>query len=224
MAAELLPELADRFAPLLEDGRIAGWQLDTYVREVERYGGAEGILMAERFFGADSECVLAILESVAGDEGLTWRWKLALCGVDLLLDALGLTLQQKGAWARQRRDSFAREFRVDSRLRQQLGDKYRSERHALDDLLRLARGPEAAQYPALRALRRRSDSITVIAQQLENLDCAGRLGVAIEDLASGYAHMHVNRLLRSAHRFQELAIYELLDRTYRSQLARVGGE
>jgi hypothetical protein len=36
--------------------------------------------------------------------------------------------------------------------------------------------------------------------------------------------MHVNRLLRSAHRFQELAIYELLDRTYRSQLARVGGE
>jgi hypothetical protein len=36
--------------------------------------------------------------------------------------------------------------------------------------------------------------------------------------------MHVNRLLRSAHRIQELAIYELLDRMYRSQLARVGGE
>jgi hypothetical protein len=73
-------------------------------------------------------------------------------------------------------------------------------------------------------LHHRSEGITAIAQQLENLDRAGRLGVTIQDLASSYAHMHVNRLLRSAHRFQELATYELLDRTYRSQLARVGGE
>jgi hypothetical protein len=32
--------------------------------------------------------------------------------------------------------------------------------------------------------------------------------------------MHINRALRSAHRFQELVIYELLDRTYRSQVAQ----
>jgi hypothetical protein len=34
--------------------------------------------------------------------------------------------------------------------------------------------------------------------------------------------MHVNRLLRSAHRFQELTMYDLLDRIYRSQRA-LGG-
>jgi len=32
--------------------------------------------------------------------------------------------------------------------------------------------------------------------------------------------MHVNRMLRSAHRYQELVLYELLDRTYRAQVAR----
>jgi hypothetical protein len=32
--------------------------------------------------------------------------------------------------------------------------------------------------------------------------------------------MHVNRSLRSAHRFQELVLYELLDRTYRARLAQ----
>jgi hypothetical protein len=32
----------------------------------------------------------------------------------------------------------------------------------------------------------------------------------------------VNRVLRSAHRFQELAIYDLLDRLYRSQRALSG--
>jgi hypothetical protein len=33
-------------------------------------------------------------------------------------------------------------------------------------------------------------------------------------------HMHVNRLLRSAQRAQELVLYELLDRLYTSQAAR----
>jgi hypothetical protein len=33
--------------------------------------------------------------------------------------------------------------------------------------------------------------------------------------------MHANRLLRGAHRAQELALYDLLDRIYTSRLARV---
>jgi hypothetical protein len=32
--------------------------------------------------------------------------------------------------------------------------------------------------------------------------------------------MHVNRLLRSAHRAQELVLYELLDRVYSSRAGR----
>jgi class I lanthipeptide synthase len=35
-----------------------------------------------------------------------------------------------------------------------------------------------------------------------------------------YAHMHANRLLRGAHRAQELVLYELLHRVYASRLAR----
>jgi thiopeptide-type bacteriocin biosynthesis protein len=220
LSSELLPDLTYRLAPLVENGRIARWQIDTYVREVERYGGAEAILLAEQFFGLDSECVLAILESVPGDEGLVWRWKLALCGVDLLLDALGFDLTQKTNWARERRDAFAGEFRPDHRLRQQLGDKYRAERHALEDLWRLAHSTEAAQYPALDALRRRAEAMAPLVQKVDQLRRDGRLEIPLSDLAASYAHMHVNRLLRSEQRLQELAIYELLDRIYRSQLAR----
>jgi hypothetical protein len=67
LAAEVLPSLASALAPLVDDGRVARWQLDTYVREVERYGGNRGILLAERLFGVDSECVLDILEQTPGD-------------------------------------------------------------------------------------------------------------------------------------------------------------
>jgi thiopeptide-type bacteriocin biosynthesis protein len=222
LAGEVLPLLAERFAPFVGDGQIVRWQLDTYVREIERYGGGDGILLAERLFGVDSACVLAILPSVPGDEGLAWRWKLALCGVDLLLDALGFSMAEKCAWVRQQRDAFATEFKVDSRVKRQLGDKHRSERQGVDDLLRLARGTEAEQYPALRALHQRARDLAPIVQELLVLEQSGRLSVSLPGLASSYAHMHINRVLRSAHRYQEMVLYELLDRTYRSQLAQAG--
>ena len=73
-------------APLLAGGILWKIQLDTYEREVERYGGAEGVALAERIFQADSETVLEILEMLEeGDAGVDERWRLALRGIDMLL-------------------------------------------------------------------------------------------------------------------------------------------
>ena len=52
-------------------GAVGKLQLDTYEREVERYGGPAGIELGEQLFAIDSEACLAILESLAGDEGPT---------------------------------------------------------------------------------------------------------------------------------------------------------
>jgi hypothetical protein len=56
--------------------------------------------------------------------------------------------------------------------------------------------------------------------ELCQLSQAGRLSTTMTDLARSVAHMHVNRLLRSAHRAQELVLYELLDRAYSSRAGR----
>jgi hypothetical protein len=56
--------------------------------------------------------------------------------------------------------------------------------------------------------------------ELRVLARAGRLSRTMTDLATSYAHMHANRLLRSAHRAQELVLYELLDRAYSSRAGR----
>jgi hypothetical protein len=58
---EVLPLLQAAAAPLLEDGRLWRLQLDTYEREVERYGGSAGIVLAEKLFHLDSEAVLEML-------------------------------------------------------------------------------------------------------------------------------------------------------------------
>jgi hypothetical protein len=64
----------------------------------------------------------------------------------------------------------------------------------------------------------RSDRLAPIAAALREREEAGQLVVA--DLALSFAHMHVNRLLRSAQRRQELVLYEFLDRLYESRAAR----
>jgi hypothetical protein len=58
------------------------------------------------------------------------------------------------------------------------------------------------------------------AQELRAAAGAGRLSAGIPELAMSLAHMHVNRMLRSAQRAQELVLYELLGRAYSSQAAR----
>ena len=54
---EVLPLLQEAVAPLLESGRVRRLALDTYERELERYGGPIGMPLCEALFQADSAAV-----------------------------------------------------------------------------------------------------------------------------------------------------------------------
>jgi thiopeptide-type bacteriocin biosynthesis protein len=218
--AEVLPSLQAAAAPFLEAGQLWRLQLDTYEREVERYGGDEGIELAEQAFAADSEAVLTILRHVTGDAGLDLRWRLAMCGIDLLFEDLGLTLEEKRSVARRASEGFGREFGMDSEFRRRVGQRYRAERAGLEVLLDPGYDPPPPLGAGLDALRRRSLQLAPVAAELRQLDQAGRLSATMAEIAMSYAHMHANRLLRSARRAQELVLYEFLDRAYSSRAGR----
>jgi thiopeptide-type bacteriocin biosynthesis protein len=218
LAGEVLPMLRERTEPLLADGVMWRLQLDTYERELRRYGGDEGIEISEELFRHDSEAVLGIVRTLWGDEGLDARWRLTLYGIDLLLDDFGLDLERKRAWVRGSRDGFAREFDVRGQTKRALGERYRAERTALDELLGLKEGDDHPLAPGVLLLRERSRRLAPLVERL----CAREplLSVSLDHLLWSYAHMHANRLLRGAHRAQELVLYDLLDRVYTSRLAR----
>lgn len=218
--AELLPRLEAATAPLLEDGQLWRVQLDTYERETERYGGERGIELAEEIFTADSEAVLAILGSLSGDAGLDLRWRIALCGMELLFDDFGLTLEEKRLVARESREGFGREFAIDGNFRGRVGERFRLERARLEALFDPGAERPEKLAPGLEALRHRSLRIAPLTAELRHLMRTGGLSVPMTDLATSYAHMHVNRLLRSAQRAQELVLYEFLERLYTSRAAR----
>ncbi|HEY2270352.1 MAG TPA: lantibiotic dehydratase [Streptosporangiaceae bacterium] len=217
---ETLPLLHRAVAPLLETGQLWRVQLDTYEREVERYGGEAGILLAERVFHADSDAVLAIVRQLTGDAGAELRWRVALRGIDLLFDDLGLALEQKLAIARRARHGYGSEFGADGDFSREVSRRYRTERASVEALLDPQRDPPAELAPSIQVLRQRSMVLAPAVQELRAAAAAGRLSVDIPDLAMSLAHMHVNRMLRSVQRVQELVLYELLSRAYASQAAR----
>ncbi|TMQ18202.1 MAG: Lanthionine biosynthesis protein LanB [Deltaproteobacteria bacterium] len=219
---ELMPGLAAATRAMLDDGRMWRLQLDTYEREIERYGGPVGIELAERLFCADSACTVDILGMLDGDAGNDARWRLALRGTDQLLDDLGLDLATRLEVMRRTRDAFAREHRVDASIpfQRALGDKYRKERIALDALLDRARDADSDLAPGLERLAERSAANAPIVAELRDAEQRGALSGSIIDLAPSYVHMHVNRMIRSAQRAHEVVLYDLLVRLYESRVAR----
>jgi thiopeptide-type bacteriocin biosynthesis protein len=215
LQGEVLPAMYAATGPLFEDGRVWRVSLDTYEREVERYGGAEGIAFSEEIFQADSEAVLEIVQTLSGDEGLDARWRLTLRGIDMMLGDLGLDLVEKLSLVKRQRATFFRELRAESSTEQQLSDKYRIERPALDALMDVTIDEAGDLSSALEVLNARSIKIRAIGAR------ANRVGVNVADLAASHVHMHANRLLRSAHRAQELVLYDFLTRIYESRRARL---
>jgi thiopeptide-type bacteriocin biosynthesis protein len=221
LQTQVWPAFQSAVAPLLEDGRVWRVQLDTYEREVERYGGPEGVVLAERLFQADSEAVLALLATLPEDARSDTRWRLALGGVDLLLCDLGFDFAAKSAVMKRLRDAFAREFRVDANLKHQLGEKYRKERQRLEALLDSYSDAAHAAPSACSAFGQRSERLAPVIDELKALEMAGCLSGPLTRLAPSYIHMHINRLLRSAQRCHEVVLYDFLDRLYESRLARL---
>jgi thiopeptide-type bacteriocin biosynthesis protein len=229
LLGEVQPDLLAAAAPLVAAGLVRRIQLDTYEPELERYGGPAGMALAERLFQADSECALDIVALTPGDQGADVRWRLALAGIDSLLADLGLDLSAKRALVTAARDRFRREFRAGEDLVHKIGARYRVERASVEQVLPVRDGTatdpamatDSAIATALAAYTARSCVQRVIAADLAAAAESGRLAKPVQALATGYMHMHVNRVLRAGARAHELVLYDFLSRFYTSQQARL---
>ena len=220
---EILPSLQKILAPLIAEENLRSWQLDTYHREVERYGGPEGLLLAERLFQVDSETVLEILPLFNfGDEGLEERWQLALVGVDFLLNDFGYNLSAKSNLVDGARAGLANRFRNGHDLKNGLSEKFRRERSGLEELLGSTQDPENSLVIGLKVLERRSERLVGLIKEFTGAVETGQLQGSLDNVVASVLHMSVNRLLRSMQPEQEFVIYDFLDRLYRSRVARAG--
>jgi thiopeptide-type bacteriocin biosynthesis protein len=220
LASDLVPQLRELTAPLMERGLLWRVQLDTYEREVERYGGEEGMLAVERLFHADSEAALDLVEQLPGDHGLDARFRLALAGVDSIFEDFGIPLERRRHIARGLAQSLANELgEAEERLRA-AGRLFRRERADVERLLSPGASEAHPLGPGLAVLGAASSVAAEAVSELRRLDADGILSTEIEDIAVSLAHLRVNRLLRSAHRSHEMVLYSFLDRLYLARESR----
>ena len=198
-------------------------QLDAYVRETLRYGGASAVAECEGIFHHDSMAALAFLGIATGERGLDARWRFALLGMDRLLADFGLDLPGRLALVSREARAFGGEFHLDSATRRRMMARYRDERRPLEALLAGEFEPGSLLAEGSRVLDARSEGVRPHVEALRRLESQGRLTASIEDLLSSLMHMHANRVLRSSHRAQEMVIHHYLENAYGSRLARARG-
>lgn len=218
---DVQPRVEAALGSLLDEGRA--WRLcfDTYEREVERYGGPEGIEIAERIFRVDSDTVLELLTMFEpGERGAEERWKMALSGASVLMADLGLGEPERINLLRGLRDSFGHELKIDADGSHKLRERLREHRRSLEPLVEPGDDVPDDLGPGIEVLRARSARLRPLIAELHALDESGRLTTTRASLASSFVHMYVNRLLRTAPRIHELVIYDFLLRLYESRAAR----
>ncbi|NLR78318.1 lantibiotic dehydratase [Chitinophaga eiseniae] len=206
----VMEKLYEQLAPHIGNGQLYRMQTDTYEREIERYG-IHTMRFSEDIFHCDSECVTGIIDLLEEEEGEAYRWKLALRGIDSLLDDFGYRLPHKAALLKKLQSGFFEEFGGGKPLLLQLNDKYRAEMRPVSSFLDPTQDNDNDIAAAIAFFDARSRKIKELLQE------TGTRGN--DDLLSSYIHMFLNRILLSNQRKHELVLYHFLHRYYESRLA-----
>jgi len=176
-----LPRVARWAARLVAAGERSRFGIETYEREVERYGGPAAMTQVEAVFCADSAAVCALLALVDGHEDR--RVELAVLGIDALLRGLEPAAGQRRSWL----------GRVAPPPRES-GAAWREGKERLRILL--AGQAEDGQWareagPVLRTLAARARSA---AERIAALDAENALHAAGADVVGSLVHLHANRI------------------------------
>ena len=99
-------------------------------------------------------------------------------------------------------------------------ERFRRQRATLEAMFEALPGRGTSLPEIRKILARRSQSFEKSAAKLQAMVSRGMPAVELERLVRSYAHMHVNRLMRSSGRQHELVFYDFLCRIYATAKAR----
>ncbi|MBI3448796.1 MAG: hypothetical protein HY049_07770 [Acidobacteria bacterium] len=190
-------EMVDRLlAPLLASGLVERHEFGAYDREWPRYGGPEGMALAEKLFLVDSLACLELLEAERGGRLKKTRREISMMITERFLDLARFD-------ARRRIDfyglgcSWAVASWKDEDLAT-LDRKYQALRPGLANLFgAAAEGDPVALYGSEEAARiagRLLEGSRPVVEEILAAHAAGRVRQDIVYLVWSYAHMHCNRL------------------------------
>lgn len=185
--------------------------IDTYVREIERYG-AKTMAHSENVFCADSIAVADFVSLLSGNEGEMLRWKFAFVNIDRMLTDFGYAVSAKKKLIEGLSNDFLQEFGHRNKenvtvLIKALNEKYRKCRKEIAEFVTQKNTGDLND--AYDCFDKRSELIKKDAEMIKQLS-----GQQLDNLLASYIHMSMNRLFIVSQRRHELVIYYLLAKHY----------
>ncbi|WP_422860343.1 thiopeptide-type bacteriocin biosynthesis protein [Flagellimonas sp. S174] len=193
-------------------------QLDTYQREIERYG-ANTMEISETLFHFDSEATVDFLDLIEGEEGERLRWLFGLRSIDQLLNSFNYSPTDKLTLMDNLKTGFGREFGMSRPLKKQLDEKYRKDRGNIETFMKFNEESIPEYKPILAILTHKKKNLDNLAKELLEITSNTELLLDFDDLISSYIHMLMVRLFKSKNRLNEMVSYDFLYRYYRTQIA-----
>ncbi len=182
----VMPRLSEWAKKLVDQSLCFGFCIDNYEREIERYGGSEGIDVAEKVFGFDSNIAIFALWSIKDkDSEVDSIYAIAAITADYIMCGLGLDINKRLALYRKW-------------VRGVVNKPYANFRLELRNLTMLLEGsinPRIRDIKIKELKRMVEDNLSDTKIELDKLNREGKLCQNIEDIYRSYIHMHFNRLL-----------------------------
>jgi thiopeptide-type bacteriocin biosynthesis protein len=203
LLSAVLPRVAAWASDLMSDGLLRRFAIDTYERELDRFGGPAGTDAVEGYFAEDSAATLGLLaaRTAPGTVALD-PISLGVLTVDSMLAGFGLDLAARAAWCADRGGP-----------RRESGADYRAFKGQLRNMLSTPGDPgsplDADTVEAVRARLHRATR--ELRADLDRLTDRGHLTTTPADIMASLTHLHLNRLI-AADRATERRVYGLLGR------------
>jgi thiopeptide-type bacteriocin biosynthesis protein len=194
-------------------------QIDTYNREIERYGNSL-IDTTESLFCIDSDCALDTVKMITKIGNENYRWMIALKMIDDMLSDFSLPLHEKQKLMENISNAYKKEFGFTKYNVKQFNTKFRERKTIVESLLDNTIQDEKfviLYYP----LRKKSKQFIPIIKQIRLKLKRSYIQIQLHDLLKSYVHMMLNRLFRSKSRVHELVLYDFMRRYYTSKIAKL---
>ena len=209
----ILYEFNELMNPFLSNNTVDRISIETYVREIERYG-EDLINETEKIFCNDSLASLRFLELLTMvHESEKYRLIFALRSIDLLLSDFGFSSFEKKSIAEKISKDYFAEFGGTNDLKRQLNKKYSNWQRLIFSHLDTKNDVANEIDEAVSIFTKRSEmNKAAVALLLRKCDSHSKL----LKLVSDYIHMLMNRMFISQQRKYELVIYHFLSKYYSS--------
>lgn len=196
-----------KFSKLCDSRKMIKFMIDTYSREIERYG-ALSIDSTEQIFCIDSDYVCKILRELR-NKNPNFRWMTGFYLIDSFLECFDYNFEEKLKVIGEMSRSYSLEFGFNEHNLKQLNSVYRNRRNSIRKVLekQFADDEWNRLYTIMDVRKKRIKNV------LNSTKLASKLNVI------SLIHMTMNRLFATQNRFHEMVMYYFLTKYYKSSIA-----